>query len=64
MKTSKRKTILIVFGVIIGLILEFAVISHFGPYLIARLIFGPSEVSAEERFVEFDESVTELQNFY
>lgn len=55
MKTSKRKTVLIVFGIIIAFILELAVIYHFGPYLIARLIFGPSEVSAEERFVEFDD---------
>ncbi|MBR5232918.1 MAG: hypothetical protein IKW03_01790 [Clostridia bacterium] len=55
MKTSKRKTVLIVFGIIIAFILELAVIFHFGPYLIARLLFGPSEVSAEERFVEFDD---------
>lgn len=55
MTASKRKTVLIVFGIIIAFILELAVIYHFGPYLIARLIFGPSEVSAEERFVEFDD---------
>lgn len=55
MTASKRKTFLLVFGIILAFILEIAVIFHFGPYLIARLIFGPSEVSAEERFVEFDD---------
>ena len=55
MTASKRRTKLIVFGIIAGLILEFAVIYHFGPYLIAYLLFGPSEVSEEERFVEFDD---------
>lgn len=55
MTASKRRTFLLVFGIILAFILEIAVIFHFGPYLIARLIFGPSEVSAEERFVEFDD---------
>ena len=55
MTASKRRTFLLVFGIILAFILEIAVIFHFGPYLIARLLFGPSEVSAEERFVEFDD---------
>ena len=55
MTASKRRTFLRVFGIILAFILEIAVIYHFGPYLIAYLLFGPSEVSEEERFVEFDD---------
>ncbi len=60
MKTSKSKTFLIVFSIIIVFILEMIIISYGGAYLLMRLIFGPSEVPEDERIVEFqDGSVVE-----
>ena len=60
MKTSKRKTFLIVIGAILAIILEIVLIFHFGPYLMMHLLFGPSEVPEDEKIVEFqDGSVLE-----
>ncbi len=60
MKTAKRKTFLIVFGIILAFIVEIVIIFHFGPYLISLLIFGNPDVPEDERIVEFqDGSVLE-----
>lgn len=55
MTASKRRTFLLVFGIILAFILEIAVIFHFGPYLIALLIFGNPDVPEDERIVVFDD---------
>lgn len=55
MTASKRKTILIVTGVVLAFILGIVLIFRFGSYLVAYLIFGPSEVSEDEKIVEFDD---------
>ncbi len=55
MTASKRKTILIIIGAVLALILELGAVYHFGPYLVAYLLFGPSEVPEDERIVEFDD---------